>query len=218
MTYKFTAPLRTLAFAAAAAVLAPLATHAQNNSFISGFSYVDRDNDGQLRFNDQPNPERIIPGVTIELYSIVGQTQTLLSTTLTDSIGQYKFSNLAAGTYGVKQIQPVEFLDGINSVGVIHSLAGVQNPPGSNVGVASTANFLSNIVLPANSQAHLYNFGELGLGPQWASKRELLGSAPPPTFVPPPTIIPEPASGVLALFVGMAAAFRRSLSTRRSAA
>lgn len=185
----------------------PSTAVAQNTSQLSGFVYIDRNNDGALAFSDEPSPEWVLPNISIELYSVSGMTATLLSTTTTNDIGQYFFENLAAGAYALRQIQPVEYVDGLDTVGAIRSLVGQLNPPGANVGTAGN-NVFTNIVLPASARGDLYNFGERGLAPAYVSKRYLLGSAPPPIFSPPP--IPEPATGILAVLGSLAI-----LATRR---
>lgn len=174
---------------------------AQNTSQLSGYVYIDRNNDGLLAFSDQPQPEWVLPDVRIELYSINGMTASLLATTQTDAIGHYLFAGLAPGTYAVRQIQPVEYADGLDTLGTIRRIGGQANPPGSSAGTASN-NAFTNIVLPAASRGDLYNFGERGMAPAFVSKRYLVNTAPPPTFAPPP--IPEPAAGVLAALGSLA--------------
>lgn len=168
---------------------------------LGGWSYVDRNNDGQLAFDDEPNPELVIPNVEIKLYSVANGVESLLSTTLTDEFGRYFFNNLAAGTYAIKQTQPTSFVDGKDTVGTLRSLLMNQPVPnGANAGVAGE-NAFSNIVLPVNVQGDFYNFGELGMTAAAASKRYLLGSTPRMPSSPPPdqTFVPEPASAVLVL-------------------
>ena len=177
---------------------------AQNTSQLSGFVYIDRNNDGMLVFSNQPNPEWVIPGVSIELYSMNGTTETLLSSTLTDSIGKYVFEDLAPGTYSVREVQPVEYYDGIDTLGEIRGLVGALPPGSYDVGQVAD-NAFTGIVLPAEAEGYLYNFGERGLLPQYVSKRYLLGSAPPPQYAS----IPEPASALLAALAGLALAWRK---------
>lgn len=180
---------------------------AQNTSSLSGFVYIDRNNDGQLAFADDPSPEWVLPNISIELYSIDAGPPTLLATTQTNAIGQYLFDNLAPGTYMLRQLQPVEFIDGLDTLGSIRSVMGQPNPVGSAVGTMSNNQF-SDIVLPAGAQGTLYNFGELGIAPGYVSKRYLLGSAPPPNYAPQ---IPEPATAMLAIIGSLSVmALRRS--------
>ena len=43
-------------------------------------------NDGALTFNAQPDPEFVIPGVTIQLWKIVGMSETLSKTVLSSDV------------------------------------------------------------------------------------------------------------------------------------
>lgn len=207
MSQRFS--LRPRALAATLAVLSLIAATADLHaaSQLSGYVYIDRNNDGQLAFADQAQPEWVLSGIEVKLFSIAGSTETLLSTTLTDGIGQYLFSGLSAGTYTIRQTQPVEYVDGIDSLGVIRELASSATPPGANVGTVGVNAFL-NIALPNDSRGDLYNFGERGLTAAYASKRFLLSTAPAPVFTVDPGIdqngmVPEPTTGVLAAFAGL---------------
>lgn len=184
-------------------------------SQLSGYTYIDRYNDGILLFDDSPNPDLVIPGVEIKLYSIAGMTETLLSTVVTNNIGLYSFTNLAAGTYSIRQTHPFQYLDGIDTLGTIRNLNNNNVPPGANVGVLA-ADAFTNIVLPDNARGEMYNFGERGLLAQYASKRNLLGSAPPPQYAPDQQGVPEPATvSLLALGgMGMLAMKRRAARKR----
>jgi hypothetical protein len=161
----------------------PAASTAQavGDSQLSGYVYIDRNNDGMLAFSDQAHPELVLPDVEIRLFRFP-DTVMHIDTANTNSFGQYTFTGLPAGTYGLLQIQPMEFVDGRDTVGVIRSLMGEVAPPGSVVGSAAGANSFIDIVLPAGARGDLYNFGERGLAPAFVSKRFLLGTAPPPVF------------------------------------
>ncbi|QDT73000.1 SdrD B-like domain-containing protein [Lacipirellula limnantheis] len=198
------------AFALAIATTSPL----QAASSLSGYAYIDRNNDGQLAFADAAQPEWVLSGVEVKLYSMSGSTETLLSTTTTSSIGEYLFSGLSAGTYAIRQTQPVGYLDGIDTLGIIRNLNNNQVPAGANVGSVAADAFL-NIALPADSRGNFYNFGERGLLPGHVSKRYLLGTAPPIVTAPDPepaSSVPEPSTAaLLALgWFGLTAARRRS--------
>jgi hypothetical protein len=206
MTHRHRWGRRALATVLSAIALATAAwSPVQAASSLSGYAYIDRNNDGQLAFADAAQPEWVLSGVEVKLYSISGTTETLLSTTTTSSIGQYVFNDLAAGTYGVRQTQPVGYLDGIDTLGIIRNLNNNQVPAGANVGTVAADAFL-NIVLPADSRGNFYNFGERGLLPGYVSKRYLLSTAPPIVTAPDPepaSSVPEPASAALLALAGM---------------
>jgi len=214
MTHRHRWGRRALATALSAIALANAAwSPVEAASSLSGYTYIDRNNDGQLAFADAAQPEWVLSGVEVRLFSISGTTETLLSTTTTSSIGQYVFNDLAAGTYAIRQTQPVGYLDGIDTLGIIRNLNDNQVPAGANVGTVAADAFL-NIVLPADARGNFYNFGERGLLPGYVSKRYLLGTAPPIVTAPDPEpagSVPEPASAALLALggMGMLAAKRR---------
>jgi hypothetical protein len=158
---------------------------------LGGWVYIDRNNDGVLAFANDPNPEYAIGGVSISLFSKAGNVETLVGTQQTDPNGRYFFENINPGTYVLRQAQPVEFVDGIDTLGVLQSLNGSPIPPAASAGVMSN-NMFSDIVLTPDVGGEFYNFGERGLAAGYASKRFLLASAPP---LPPP--VPEPVSLLL---------------------
>jgi MYXO-CTERM domain-containing protein len=196
------APLAALA---PLAVLVATAT-AQADVTLSGYVYIDRNNDGALTFNDQPDPEFVIPGVTIELFSIVGLIETLVDSTVTNDVGFYEFDALPPGEFALRQIQPAEYVDGLSTPGSVRDLIGNLNPAGSDPGIA-LANAITNIEMPDDTRGVLFNFGERGLSAAYVSKRFLLGTAPPL----PTVAIPEPATGALAAVaaIGALAGMRR---------
>src|SRR5690606_22964857 len=104
MTQRHRWGARALATTLLAFALATTASHhAGAASSLSGYTYIDRNNDGQLAFADSVQPEWVLSGVEVKLYSVSGSTETLLSTTTTSSIGVYSFTGLAAGTYTIRQ-------------------------------------------------------------------------------------------------------------------
>jgi hypothetical protein len=165
------------------------AAHIPGMSQLGGWVYVDRNNDGQLAFSNEPNPEFAIPNVTVSLFSIANNVETLARTLQTDAHGRYLFENIAPGKYSLREIQPIEFVDGKDTLGVLQSLNAQPIPPAASPGTAGS-DFFTNIVLTADVGGEFYTFGELGLTAAFASKRDLLTSSPPP----PLAGVPEPAT------------------------
>ncbi len=194
----------------AVGVLAALASNASagpilGKSELAGWVYIDRNNDGHLAFSDEPSPEYVIGGVSISLYSLVGNVETFVSSTFSDDFGRYIFPNIDPGTYDLKESQPIEYVDGIDTLGSLHGYNGFPVPPSDSPGVM-TNNAFSKIVLSANVGGDFYNFGERGLAAGYASKRFLLASAPPLN-----TAAPEPTSFLIALLGGFGGCcFRRT--------
>jgi SdrD B-like domain len=168
------------------------AIHAQGTAELGGWVYIDRNNDGHLAFSNEVNPEFVIGDVSINLFSKAGNVETPVSSKLTDQFGRYFFDNLAPGTYVLRETQPIEFVDGIDTLGQ-RFLNNQLIPPSPSDGTVSADAFI-NIVLTANVVGDFYNFGELGLKAGYVSKRYLLASVPPLN-----TSSPEPASALLAL-------------------
>jgi hypothetical protein len=179
--------------------------HAQGTAQLGGWVYIDRNNDGQLAFASDPNPEYVIGDVSISLFSKSGNAETLVSSVLTDQFGRYFFDSLNPGTYVLRETQPIEFVDGIDTLGQLISLNSQPIPPSASAGSVSADAFI-NIVLTSGLGGNFYNFGERGLKAGYASKRYLLASTPPPN-----TALPEPCSALLlAIAVGGLAALRPS--------
>ncbi len=111
------------------------------NSSIAGTVYLDCNKNGTL-----DNGDGGIAGIKVTLTGMTANGQVTLTTT-TDSNGNYKFSNLLAGTYTVSETAPDGYADGTDSAG---SLGGTV-----------TTDVISNIVLGANTYATSYNFGEI---------------------------------------------------------
>jgi hypothetical protein len=187
---------RALVLAACAATLLPQSfAHSDTlgSSTLSGWVYVDRNNDGILAFNSDPNPEIALSGVEITLFKTNSGSDVEVAKKTTDNGGYYSFGGLDAGTYKVKQTQPVAYVDGKETVGALW-------PTGSSGSVGNVSqNELINIVLPTTQVWAIgYNFGELGLAPGYVSKRLLLASSPDMPFIPN-SGVPEPTSAVLGL-------------------
>ena len=115
-------------------------------SSIDGTVYVDANNNAAKGAGEVG-----IAGVTMRLDGVdaYGNTITNLTTT-TDSVGYYIFANRAPGTYTVTEVQPATYIDGRETAGTAGGTA-----------TGATGDAISNIVLPANTLATGYLFGEL---------------------------------------------------------
>ncbi len=178
-------------------------------SQLGGWVYIDRNNDGVLAFSTDPNPEYVIGDVVVSLFSVSGGVETLAATTQTSPVGRYLFENVTPGTYTLRETQPVEFVDGLDTLGQLQSLNGQPVSGAASAGVMSNNTF-SNIVLTPDVGGEFYLFGERGLAAGYASKKYLFASAPPPNSPPgnppgdppPGGSLPEPLSITYALMAG----------------
>jgi len=156
-------------------------------SSIAGNVYVDGNNNGNIDPGEPP-----IGGVIVTLTGTnnLGQPVNLTTTTAPD--GTYSFTNLRAGTYKLTESQPINFIDGKDTIGT----------PGG----TTTNDMFSNIVLPGGFNGVQNNFGELGLTPTYASKRSLVSPAPPVVLTAIyATANPAPANPAAATATALAA-------------
>lgn len=124
---------------------------------LSGHSYVDTNDDGIFQSHELP-----LLGVEIQLMGTDINGNAVMLTTFTNIDGFYKFNDLVAGDYMVKQVQPVQFVDGQDTFG--------------NLGGDDSVNDKFTLALTDNAVE--YNFGELGLLPEFVNKRLYLASTP----------------------------------------
>ena len=104
---------------------------------ISGKIFRDGNNDGIAQPADSG-----IAGQTVELLNNVG---VVIATTTTDAAGNYQFTNLAAGTYSIREPnQPPGTLNGTTTAGTIVNGAGTA---GTASGVGTAPSTVSNITL-----------------------------------------------------------------------
>ena len=120
-------------------------------SSLSGFVYVDVNDNGILELG-----ELGIPNVTVTLVGVDFLGAAVNVSTTTDTDGFYLFDDLNPGTYNILETQPLEYIDGKDTIGT----------PGG----TTTNDQFSNIVLPAGFDGVQNNFGERGLLPQFISK------------------------------------------------
>lgn len=135
-----------------------------NPSCLSGFVYVDSNNNGTKDAGEPP-----ISGVIVTLTGINDLGQSITQTTTTDANGFYQFNPLRQGFYKLTETQPINFIDGKDTIGT----------PGG----TTSNDMFSNISLPPGFCGMNNNFGELGLTTTYASKRSLLSPAQPVNLV-----------------------------------
>ncbi len=111
---------------------------------ISGFVYVDANNDGV-----KESTETGIGGATIELVGTTTLGQAVQLSTTTAANGSYRFNGLLTGTYSLVGSPVASYADG-------------QDAPGSASGVAQSDDTIGQIVLGSNVVATNYDFGKIG--------------------------------------------------------
>jgi hypothetical protein len=143
---------------------------------LSGVVFYDANQNGKLDSN-----EYAIGGGNVELFS----GSNLVATATVNSVGQYSFDELTAGTYKLYNTTDGNWL----------------SVPGTIQGIASSATgddmTIDNIVLSAGDQGAMFNFGAQYYPIQLLSKRMLLASSPP--VVP----VPEPGTTVILSFAAI---------------
>ncbi len=112
---------------------------------LSGYVYHDQSNDGRFDAGEDP-----IAGVTLELLDDAGRPTG--ATAETDAAGYYEFTDLAPGKWGVRELQPPGFLDGLDTPG---THGGKAENPGDQI---------TGAMLGFADVATAYNFGELLAG------------------------------------------------------
>ncbi len=124
---------------------------------ISGVVYFDVDNDGLLG-----DPESRIGGVTITLSGTDFQGQTVNQTVVTDAAGEYRFENLAPGSYTLSE-EPLNYLlDGRETAG--------------SAGGDTSVNDQITLELADGTDATGYLFGERGRLSQYIYLGDYLAS------------------------------------------
>ena len=140
---------------------------------VSGFVYVDRNNNGVYDLNESP-----IAGVTMLLTGNDLAGNPVSRTVTTAANGSYRFDNLKAGTYAVREVdQPSKFKDGLDTLGRTFDSLGQQTGPNGFPGLdlnsddSRDAEAFEGIVLQGGYDAVDYNFGELAVT---VSKRDFV--------------------------------------------
>ncbi len=119
-------------------------------SGISGRVFLDENNNAV-----QNGPDLGIAGITIELLDGVG---TVITTQVTDALGDYSFPNLLPGTYSIRQpAQPADTNNGITIAGTVAN--------GGTAGTVTAPNVvpseITGIILPPNTTTTANNFAEI---------------------------------------------------------
>jgi protocatechuate 3,4-dioxygenase beta subunit len=109
---------------------------------ISGHVYFDANNNGIRDAGEAP-----LTGVTVKLLDSNGNATG--ATTTTDSTGYYQFTTLMPGTYGVAEMQPDGYYDGLDAAG---TAGGTAHNPGD---------LIDGVKLLGGQNGQNYDFGEL---------------------------------------------------------
>ena len=132
------------------------------DSSISGFVYVDADDDGIFDPGEIP-----LSDVNVALSGVDFRGNTVTRSQLTASNGAYSFTNLLPGSYTVDEAQPAQYADGKDTLG--RTLNGLQL---LTFGIADDV--FTSIGLAGGVDAIEFNFGELN---HELSKRNFLASS-----------------------------------------
>lgn len=108
---------------------------------VSGYVYVDADNDGVFDSNETP-----ILAAKVTLLDEDGNT---VATKTTDELGYYSFTDLTPGTYTLTEVTPDGYYDGLDTAG---SLGGTAHNPGDKIDA---------IPIASGDVGTQYDFGEL---------------------------------------------------------
>lgn len=114
---------------------------------ISGYVYVDSNNNGNFESNESP-----LAGVTITLLGIQYPCKNSNIYTTTNANGFYQFSNQLPCNYTVIETQPSGYNNGVTTAGTVN---------GVRVGNVSISDKIENIVLTEGQNSINNNFGEV---------------------------------------------------------
>ncbi len=127
-------------------------------SSLSGYAYIDVNNNGVKEAVETP-----LCGIIMTLSGVSSTGAAVNMTATTDARGYYEFTQLAPGTYKIRQTQPEFLIDGIVSGGAL--------------GTATAANELT-VVLAQNVNGQNLNFGERGRKAAYISIFDFCASTP----------------------------------------
>lgn len=89
---------------------------------LSGWVFLDFTNDGLFDTNESP-----LAGVAITLTGQTDAGEAVWDVQHTDSDGQYAFTGLPSGTYQIAQTQPEGLVDGIDTIGSLGGVVGLDS-------------------------------------------------------------------------------------------
>ncbi len=101
---------------------------------VSGFVFADRNNDGSRQLGEDG-----IASVSIRLTGTDDRGNPVDVTVLTNSSGQFDFTNLRPGTYSLNETQPTGYLDGRDTVGTQGGTLGNDTVTGFVLGPGAAA-------------------------------------------------------------------------------
>ena len=121
-------------------------------------------------------------------------------TTVTNADGYYEFTMLAPGVYSVLEVQPAEYIDGINTPGskggiAVNRWEKLDASVLSTLAIKPTQDAIARIPIAMGDNAANYNFSEVLLEDAPPPSPPIPPDAPPPTPLPPPLLPPSPLLG-----------------------
>ncbi|MCA9245735.1 MAG: tandem-95 repeat protein [Planctomycetales bacterium] len=128
------------------------------DNVVSGFVYLDADNDG-----NRDSAEVGVPGAVITLAGTDSAGGSVSRTTMTGSNGFYQFAEVPSGTYTLTESQPTALSDGQDTTPIADAVV--------------TNDSFANIVLTGGQSLGENNFGERNLMPQYFSIAWFFASA-----------------------------------------
>jgi hypothetical protein len=134
-------------------------------SRVSGFVYVDLDNNGIMGPAERP-----IAGVAVRLVGTDARGNGVDRATTTGPAGQYVFEDVAPGLYDLLETQPALFRDGRDTPGFIE---GDLRPLSNQASLQVLDDHFAQLGVGPGVEAQDFNFGELIAT---TSKRRYLGS------------------------------------------
>ena len=120
------------------------------NSSLAGNVFVDNDIDKAFDSGDTP-----LANVTLRLTGVDFQGNQIQLESTTDALGAYLFDGLAAGTYSLTQIQPLELDDGFSHIGIFNNDETTLASNGT-----TGVNQIADITVGSGRHGRSFNFSE----------------------------------------------------------